>query len=117
MPNSKDFQKVRSQSPAYRRGGDFENGRRWESENKAPADTESQDTGPLEFVRQNPLASVMTGFGLGLGFGLAITLLMTRRELSWYERNISEPLQHLPERLKRVPDSVGSYLQSSWKHR
>ena len=77
----------------------------------------NENGGPLRFVQQNPLTSVMTGFGLGLGFGLAVTLLMTRRELSWYERNISEPFQHLPDRLKRVPDSVGNYLQASWKHR
>jgi hypothetical protein len=46
-----------------------------------------------------------------------VTLLISRREPSWYERNISEPFQHLPERLRHVPDSLGSYLPASWKNR
>ena len=64
---------------------------------------------------RNPLTAVMTGFGLGLGFGLAVTLLFTRRERSWYEQNIAGSLQNLPERLRHVPDSIGSYVPTAWK--
>ncbi len=67
-----------------------------------------------QFLQSNPMLSVMTGFGLGLGFGLAISLLLSRREPSWYERAFPEQFQHLPESLKRVPQSIGSYLPN-WK--
>jgi hypothetical protein len=83
----------------------------------SPTGGEHREPGAIEqFVQWQPLSSVMTGFGLGLGFGLMVTLLLTRREPSWYERHMPSTFQDLPERLRRVPESLGSYVPSSWKH-
>jgi hypothetical protein len=69
-----------------------------------------------QLVRRNPLSSVLTGFGLGFGFGLAVTLLISRRrEDTWFGRTMPETIQHLPERFRRVPESLASYVPASWK--
>jgi hypothetical protein len=118
VARGKDFQAAQTGFRSRRGGVDVANGRRSESgpDDKEMTDSrDDQDGAPLGLVRRNPITAVMSGFGLGLGFGLAVTLLITRREPSWYERNISEPLHHLPERLSRVPSSVGSLVQSSWR--
>jgi hypothetical protein len=47
---------------------------------------------------------------------LALTLLLTRRQQTWFEQNVPESIQHLPEQLGRIPSSLGSYVPSSWKH-
>jgi hypothetical protein len=93
---------------------------RWSDENqrREPA-AESEDNGsrPIgQIVRRLPLSAVMTGFGLGVGFGLGLTLLLSRRKQTWIERNVPESIQHFPEQLKRVPDSLGAYVPTSWKH-
>jgi hypothetical protein len=67
-------------------------------------------------VARYPYPSVLTGFGFGFGFGLVVTLLLNRREPTWFERYMPEPIQHLPDRLKGVPESLGSYWPGSWKH-
>ncbi len=67
-------------------------------------------------VHHHPLSTVMAGFGVGLGFGLGLTLLLTRRQQTWFERNVPESIQHIPEQLRRVPSSLGSYVPSTWKH-
>jgi hypothetical protein len=70
-----------------------------------------------QIIERNPMSLVLTGFGLGLGFGLMVTLLISRRrEESWLERTLPEAMQHLPARLKRVPESLASYAPTSWKH-
>jgi hypothetical protein len=83
-----------------------------------------------EFVERNPYTTIMTSFGIGFGFGLFVTLLMSRRESSWFERyapaslqdlpdrlkHLPDQLKHLPDRFKQVPESVASYVPSSWKH-
>ena len=70
-----------------------------------------------QMIQRNPMSSVLTGFGLGFGFGLAVTLLISRkREETWFERTMPETIQHLPERFKRVPESLASYVPASWKH-
>jgi hypothetical protein len=77
---------------------------------------ENMENSVVGMVHRNPLGAVMTVFGLGLGFGLGLTLLLPRREQSWFERNMPDSIQHLPERLRRVPDSFGTYIPSAWKH-
>ena len=70
-----------------------------------------------QVIQRSPMSSVLTGFGLGFGFGLAVTLLISRRrEETWYERTMPETIQHLPERFKRVPETIASYVPQSWKH-
>jgi hypothetical protein len=69
-----------------------------------------------QLVARYPYVSLMTGFGFGLGFGLVVTLLLTRREPTWFERYVPEPIQHFPDRLKRVPETLTSYFPGSWKH-
>jgi len=123
MAQRNDFRTARPGPPTKERGGEFEEGTHggvYRHENNA---RESEARWQYEkaaaigqIVQRNPLTSVMTGFGLGLGFGVVVTLLLTRREQSWYERNMPSTLQHFPERLKRVPDALGSYIPSSWKH-
>jgi hypothetical protein len=82
-------------------------------------DTEEQERDDLDSVRQvvarYPYPSLLTSFGLGFGFGLAVTLLVNRRVPSWFERNVYEPIQHFPDRLKRVPETMSSHLPTSWK--
>ena len=81
-------------------------------------DLDREESGRFDqMIQRNPMGSVLTGFGLGLGFGLAVTLLISRRrEETWFERSIPEAMQHLPERFKRVPESLASYVPASWKH-
>jgi hypothetical protein len=68
-----------------------------------------------QIVARYPYPSLLTSFGLGFGFGLVVTLLVNRREPNWFERNVSEPIHHFPDRLKRVPEAIGSHLPNSWK--
>src|SRR5262245_8717290 len=68
-----------------------------------------------EIVQARTCTTVLTSFGLGFGFGLAVTLLLTRREISWYERYAPDALRHLPDRLRNVPEALTSYLPASWK--
>ena len=123
MAKDRDLGTVCPTGPGQPGSGAFDNGRRWEAyrdenEGRETATiSENEGDGPLAIVRRNPLTAVLTGFGLGLGFGLAVALLVTRREPSWYERNISEPFHDLPDTLRRVPESIGSYIPQSWKRR
>jgi hypothetical protein len=65
-------------------------------------------------VDRYPYASLLTGVGVGFGFGMALTLLLPRRQPSWYEQYVPESMHHLPERLRKVPETLGSYLPA-WK--
>jgi hypothetical protein len=92
---------------------------RWSDENQQREPSrqlEDEETNPIAgIVQHHPLSAVMAGFGFGLGFGLGLTLLLTRRQQTWFERHVPESIQHLPDRLMRVPNSLGSYVPSSWK--
>jgi hypothetical protein len=66
-------------------------------------------------VTRYPYTVVLTSFSFGFGFGLFVTLLLTRREPTWLEPYAPEPIGHLPDRLKRVPEVLASYVPSSWK--
>jgi hypothetical protein len=94
----------------------FEDRHRWSDENQG-RELEDEGANPIaRIVQYHPLSTVVAGFGFGVGFGLALTLLLTRRQQSWFERNVPESIQHLPEQLRRVPNSLGSYVPSTWKH-
>ena len=80
-----------------------------------PESVDNENGRLVEIVKRNPIPVVMSAFGLGLGFGLGLALLVTRRQPTWFERNVPESFQHLPQRLRHVPESLGSYLPSSWK--
>jgi hypothetical protein len=67
-------------------------------------------------VSRHPYTTVLTGFGIGFGFGLFVTLLLTRREESWFERYAPEMIQDLPEHLRRVPEAMASYVPDRLKH-
>ena len=69
-----------------------------------------------EVVERHPYTTVLTGFAIGFGFGLFVTLLLTRREASWFERYAPESIQDLPDRLRRVPEAVASYVPDRLKH-
>ncbi len=76
----------------------------------------SDDAGRVGgFVARNPYVTVLTGFGIGFGLGLFVTLLVSRRESGWFERYASGAIQDLPDRLRHVPESLASYVPSSWK--
>ena len=85
------------------------------SEGHLEPEVENESGRVLTLVKSNPIPVVVGAFGLGLGFGLGLALLVTRRQPTWFERNVPESFQHLPERLSHVPDRLGSYLPSSWK--
>ena len=56
-------------------------------------------------MAMNPTTSVLVGFGLGFGFGLVVTALLGERERdTWAGR-------HLPDRLRRMPDSLHDSLE------
>jgi hypothetical protein len=115
----------------YERRGEYGNGSR---EGRGHDEEESwgwDESGRVgEFVGRNPYTTVLTSFGIGFGLGLFVTLLISRRESSWFERyapeamqnlpdrlkHLPDQLKHLPDRLKHVPESVASYVPSSWKN-
>jgi hypothetical protein len=66
-------------------------------------------------VSRLPYTTVLTGFGIGFGFGLFVTLLLTRREEGWFERYAPESIQDLPDRLRRVPEAMASYVPDRLK--
>ncbi len=81
-------------------------------------------------VSDRPYTSVLTGFGLGFGLGLFVTLLLTRREESWFERYAPDAIRDMPDRLeharhqftssvpgalKHAGESLASYVPSSWR--
>jgi hypothetical protein len=68
-----------------------------------------------QLVERYPYASLLTSVGLGFGLGLALALLVPRRQPSWYEPYVPESMQHLPEQLKWVPETVASYLPRRWR--
>ncbi len=83
-------------SPEDGPGGDFEgrgeygNGRREGQGYEEGWDASGRVAG---FVARNPYKTVMTSFGIGFGFGLFVTLLVSRREPSWFERYAPEAIQ------------------------
>jgi hypothetical protein len=78
---------------------------------------DQEESGAVDrIVGRHPYTTVLTGFAIGFGFGLFVTLLLTRREESWFERSAPESVQDLPDRLRRVPEAVASYLPDRLKH-
>ena len=57
-------------------------------------------------VARNPAPSLALGFGIGFGLGLALTMLLSRREETWWERNLPEGWSRLPDRLREMPDRI-----------
>ena len=56
-------------------------------------------------MAMNPTTSVLIGFGLGFGLGLVVTAMLGERPReTWAER-------HLPDRLRRMPDSLHDSLE------
>jgi len=112
----------RGYSGDYERRGDDGNGSREGQRYEDDAGTSEEMGRVSEFVARNPHATVLTSFGIGFGFGLFVTLLISRREASWFERyapaaihDLPDRLKHLPDRLKQVPESLASYVPSAWK--
>ncbi len=56
-------------------------------------------------IARNPGPSVLIGFGVGFGLGIALVSMFAHENETWAER-------HIPDRLRRVPDS----LRDSMKH-
>jgi len=68
-----------------------------------------------DVATRHPYSTTMTSFGIGFGLGLFVTLLLCRREESWFERYAPESMQDLPDRLKHAQDKAASYLPGSLK--
>jgi hypothetical protein len=127
MPQRRDFRTNRPLAPVQERSQDYERDEREDrsgvgvyrdqSPQRHPAETDQDRAGNVEqLVARYPFASLLTGFGCGFGFGLVVTLLLNRREPTWFERYAPESMQNLPDRLKRVPEALTSYIPGSWKH-
>lgn len=72
-------------------------------------------------IARNPASSVMLGFGVGVGLGVLLSVLLTRREETWYERyvpdqwrdrirDVPDYLRHSADRLRDLPDSVARHI-------
>ena len=61
-------------------------------------------------MARNPSQSVLIGFGVGFGLGVLLTLALTQREETWWERNAPEPLRDLPD---RIADALSRHLPRS----
>ncbi len=57
-------------------------------------------------IARNPASSVALGFGVGVGLGVLLSVLLTRREETWYDRYVPDAWR---DRLRDVPD----YMRSS----
>ena len=132
MPNRNHSRRVHAPYESYSEGGYA-----GQSEGSGEYGSRGSDAGDSEmsgrvgeFVSSNPYSTVMTSLGLGFGLGLFVTLLLSRREETWFDKYAPESMQnlpdrlkhlpdqlkqHLPDRFKHVPESVASYVPSSWK--
>jgi hypothetical protein len=135
MARSNDSHRVESSFKARRAGGpagDFEGRGEFGNGSREGQGYEegSEERGRVGgFVARNPYSTVLTSFGIGFGFGLFVTLLISRRESTWFEqyapqaiqdlpdrlKHLPDQLRHLPDRFRHVPESVASYVPSSWK--
>jgi hypothetical protein len=61
-------------------------------------------------IAENPAQSLLVVFGLGFGLGLLLTVALTSREETWYERHVPDSLRDLPD---RIADRVARYLPRS----
>jgi hypothetical protein len=96
--------------------GEFGTGRA-EGQGRDETWGDQEESGAVDrLVGRHPYTTVLTGFAIGFGFGLFVTLLLTRREESWFERYAPESIQDLPDRLRRVPEAVASYVPDRLKH-
>jgi hypothetical protein len=63
-------------------------------------------------ISQNPAPAVAFGFGLGFGLGLflALALRPQREEHFWSDWTMPDSIRELPNHLRRLSDSVSSYV-------
>jgi hypothetical protein len=61
-------------------------------------------------ISDNPTQSLMIVFGLGFGLGLLLTVALTGREETWYERHVPDSLRDLPD---RIADRISRNLPRS----
>ncbi|HEV3164907.1 MAG TPA: hypothetical protein VGZ22_12835 [Isosphaeraceae bacterium] len=63
-----------------------------------------------EMVAHNPTQSVLVSFGLGFGLGVLLTVALSSREESWYERHLPDSLHDFPESLRRLPERISEAI-------
>ena len=63
-------------------------------------------------IARHPGQSVLVGFGVGFGLGVLLTVLLSRREETWYERYVPDSLRNVPDRLRNihVPESIARHI-------
>ncbi len=72
-------------------------------------------------IARNPASSVLLGFGVGMGLGVLLSVLLTHREESWYQRHVPESwrdrfrdvpdyVRHQADRLRDLPDAATRHM-------
>lgn len=67
-------------------------------------------------IARNPGQSVLVGFGVGFGLGVLLTVLLSRREETWYERYVPDSLRNVPDSLRGIPDRLRHGAESLARH-
>jgi hypothetical protein len=67
------------------------------------------------FVARHPVMALAAGFGAGVGLGvLAVAVLRSQEEESWWERHLpSASLHGLTEGIRKLPAKAAEYIPES----
>lgn len=67
-------------------------------------------------IGENPMISILAGFGIGFGIGFALARLMAPEEESWSSRSMSsvnDAFHDLSHSLRKLPQMTADYVASA----
>lgn len=67
-----------------------------------------------DMIQSNPSQAMLISFGMGFGVGLILTMALSRREESWYERYIPDSGRDLADALRHLPERVADRISRNW---
>lgn len=67
-----------------------------------------------ELVESNPSQAVLLSFGVGFGLGILLTMALSQREESWFERHVPSSTRDLADVLRHLPERVADRIARNW---